>query len=101
MRTDYDVIIIGGGPNGLATGAYLAKAGQKVLVIERTYEMGGGLATEQPAMGGFYFNTHSIWFFVLNDAFYLLHTFFRNVGSTQKNNFPFTNTQGCHVFIHR
>ncbi|MFC2009394.1 phytoene desaturase family protein [Chloroflexota bacterium] len=61
MSTDYDIIVIGGGPNGLATAAYLAKAGQKVLVIEKTYEMGGGLATEQPAMGGFYFNTHSIY----------------------------------------
>jgi len=58
---EYDVIIIGGGPNGLAVAAYLAKAGQKVLVLEKTYEMGGGLATEQPAMGGFYFNTHSIY----------------------------------------
>jgi len=61
VRTDYDVIVIGGGPNGLATAAYLAKAGQKVLVLERAYEMGGGLATEQPQMGGFYFNTHSIY----------------------------------------
>ena len=61
MSEDYDVVVIGGGPNGLSLAAYLAKAGQKVIVIERTYEMGGGLATEQPAMGGFYFNTHSIY----------------------------------------
>ena len=58
---DYDVIIIGAGPNGLAVGAYLSKAGQKVLVIEKTHEMGGGLATEEPSLGGFLFNTHSIY----------------------------------------
>ena len=51
MRTDYDVIVIGGGANGLCVAAYLAKAGQKVLVIEKTYEMGGGMATEQPQVG--------------------------------------------------
>jgi len=37
----YDVIIIGGGPNGLVAGSYLAKAGLKVLVLERRYEVGG------------------------------------------------------------
>ena len=38
MTTDYDVIIIGSGPNGLATGAYLSKAGQKVLILEKRQE---------------------------------------------------------------
>ena len=36
----YDGIIIGAGPNGLTTGAYLAKAGLKVLLLERRFEMG-------------------------------------------------------------
>ncbi len=43
METKYDFIIIGAGPNGLQTGAYLSKAGQKVLVLEQRYECGGGL----------------------------------------------------------
>ncbi len=58
---DYDVIIIGGGPNGLTAGAYLAKAGLRVLVLERRIEVGGGLATEEITTGGFAHNTHSIY----------------------------------------
>lgn len=43
---EWDTIIIGAGPNGLTAGAYLAKAGQKVLILEKRYETGGGLATD-------------------------------------------------------
>jgi len=57
---DYDVVIIGGGPNGLVAGAYLAKAGLKTLVLEKRYEVGGGLATED-VFGGFPTNTHAIY----------------------------------------
>src|SRR5690349_24327179 len=38
----YDVIIIGGGHNGLVTAAYLAKSGLKTLVLERREVVGGG-----------------------------------------------------------
>ncbi len=34
-KDEYDAIILGGGPNGLVTAAYLVKAGAKVLVVER------------------------------------------------------------------
>ncbi|MFC2019824.1 phytoene desaturase family protein, partial [Chloroflexota bacterium] len=65
----YDVIIIGGGPNGLVAGAYLAKAGQKVLVLERRYEMGGGLATEEVVgTPHFYINTHAIYMMMVDYA---------------------------------
>ncbi|HXV78819.1 MAG TPA: NAD(P)/FAD-dependent oxidoreductase, partial [Candidatus Binatia bacterium] len=43
----YDAIIIGGGHNGLVTGAYLAKAGKTVLILERRSTLGGIAATEE------------------------------------------------------
>ena len=43
MAEIFDVIIIGAGPNGLAVGAYLSRAGQKVLVLESS-DTPGGLA---------------------------------------------------------
>jgi len=43
----YDAIIIGGGHNGLITAAYLAKAGKKVLVVEKRYLVGGASVTEE------------------------------------------------------
>lgn len=65
----YDIIIIGGGPNGLVAGAYLAKAGQKVLVLERRFEMGGGLATEEVVgTPRFYANTHAIYMMMVDYA---------------------------------
>jgi len=43
----YDVIIIGAGHNGLTTAAYLAKAGRKVVVLERREVVGGCAVTEE------------------------------------------------------
>jgi phytoene dehydrogenase-like protein len=45
MQT-YETIIIGGGHNGLVTAAYLAKAGRKVLLLERRPILGGIAVTE-------------------------------------------------------
>jgi phytoene dehydrogenase-like protein len=64
----YDFIIIGGGPNGLAAAAYLSKAGQKVLVLERHLEVGGGLATEEVTLGGYIHNTHAIYHMMVDYA---------------------------------
>lgn len=47
MPTNYDAIIIGGGHNGLVTAAYLARAGKKVLVLERRNVLGGACVTEE------------------------------------------------------
>lgn len=43
----YDAVIIGGGHNGLVTAAYLARAGRKVLALERRELLGGCAVTEE------------------------------------------------------
>ncbi|MFM8776378.1 MAG: FAD-dependent oxidoreductase, partial [Actinomycetota bacterium] len=45
--SNFDSIVIGGGHNGLVCAAYLAKAGQKVLVVEARAEVGGTAASEE------------------------------------------------------
>jgi phytoene dehydrogenase-like protein len=44
-RKSYDVVVIGGGHNGLLAAAYLARAGFEVLVAERNPEVGGAIAS--------------------------------------------------------
>ena len=62
-KKKYDTVIIGGGPNGLTAGAYLAKAGQKVLIVDRRGELGGGCATEEASsMPAYMHNVHAIYF---------------------------------------
>jgi phytoene dehydrogenase-like protein len=43
----YDAVIVGGGHNGLVCAAYLAKAGKKVLVLERRHVVGGAAVSEE------------------------------------------------------
>src|SRR5687767_7238794 len=54
----YDVIIVGGGHNGLITAAYLAKAGKRVLVLEKR-ELVGGAAVSEQVHPGFTFSVFS------------------------------------------
>jgi phytoene dehydrogenase-like protein len=61
MAEVYDGIIIGAGPNGLTVAAYLARAGLKILVLEKRFEAGGGLCTEQVTLPGFLHNTHAVY----------------------------------------
>ena len=63
----YDGIILGAGHNGLILAAYLAKAGLKVLVIDRRGVAGGGLSTlEDPRHPGFLHNTHAFFLRAIN-----------------------------------
>ncbi len=55
-----DFIVVGAGHNGLACAAYLAKAGEKVLVLERAARVGGGCHTEEATLPGFRHNLCSV-----------------------------------------
>lgn len=56
--SDYDVVVVGSGHNGLIAAAYLAKAGQSVLVLERNDCLGGGVVTNELVAPGFRHDPH-------------------------------------------
>src|SRR6476661_4453256 len=58
MAKRYDAVVIGGGHNGLVNASYLAKAGMKVLVLERRHLLGGATLTEE-IVPGFRFSVFS------------------------------------------
>ncbi|GAB3114349.1 NAD(P)/FAD-dependent oxidoreductase [Aestuariicella hydrocarbonica] len=57
--SDYDIVAMGAGHNGLTTAGYLAKAGKKVLLLERNGYAGGGAATQQILSPGYHHDLHS------------------------------------------
>lgn len=59
QKREFDVTIIGAGPNGLICAAYLSRAGLSVCLLEARHETGGGLDTLEFA--GFKYNPHAIY----------------------------------------
>src|SRR4029453_11298853 len=53
MRSDsrHDVVVVGGGHNGLVAATYRARAGRSVLVLERRDHVGGAAVSERPFAG--------------------------------------------------
>ncbi len=59
MPARYDAIVVGAGHNGLTCACYLAKAGLKVLVLERYHDVGGMTLTEELTLPGFKSDVHA------------------------------------------
>jgi phytoene dehydrogenase-like protein len=60
VKSEYDVVVMGAGQNTLGTAAYLAKAGKKVLVLEKHPHIGGGAVTLERNVPGFKYDKHSM-----------------------------------------
>ncbi len=60
MAETYDIVIAGAGHNALIVGCYLAKAGQKVCIVERREKAGGSVSTSQVAGEGFHHDICSV-----------------------------------------
>ncbi len=59
MPTEYDAVVVGAGPNGLAAAVELAHNGKSVLVVEARDTIGGGVRTEEVTLPGFKHDTCS------------------------------------------
>jgi len=79
LERHYDGIIIGAGHHGLILGAYLARAGLDILLVDRRLTYGGGLATKEVTLPGFYHNLHSINHFHISET-----PWFRDLGLAER-----------------
>ncbi|SPD73772.1 Phytoene dehydrogenase (fragment) [uncultured Desulfobacterium sp.] len=82
MTKSHEVVIIGGGHNGLTVAGYLAKAGVDVCVVEALPVVGGGVVSAEVAATGFKTDPCSVWHgviqanpLILNDELGLISKF--------------------------
>ena len=68
LKGNYDGIVIGAGHHGLVLSSYLAKAGLRILLLDRRLAYGGGLNTSEVTKPGFYHNLHSINHFQISET---------------------------------
>ena len=66
MAGQYDVVIVGAGHNGLVCGCYLARAGLRVVVVEKRHIVGGAVVTEGDIFPGYAVDTCSSFHIVIN-----------------------------------
>jgi len=52
-KTDFDAVVVGSGPNGLAAGIFLLQQGLSVLLLEATAEVGGGMRSAELTLPGY------------------------------------------------
>lgn len=69
LKSNYDVIIIGAGHNGLVSAAYLQRSGLKVCVLEKRHVIGGAAVTEE-IVPGFKFSRASYLLSLLRPQIY-------------------------------
>jgi phytoene dehydrogenase-like protein len=71
MRSSYDAVVVGSGPNGLAAAITLAQAGRSVLVLEAADTIGGGCRSKELTLPGFIHDVCSaVHPFAVNSPFF-------------------------------
>jgi len=53
MRDEYEAVVVGAGPNGLAAATVLARSGVETLLLEAGNDIGGGTRTQALTLPGF------------------------------------------------